>query len=89
MSIIPQINPFGPYIRQHLVPLQGEIEGWLAGFEKALDDVVHWEMTGEEVKMYQFFGWYVHVSVMFAGDDEKHKKTFWWKPRVQEMLEGK
>lgn len=89
MSIIPQINPFGAYVKQHLTSLQGQIEKWLAGFEKTLDDVAWWEMTGEEVKRYQFFSWYVHATVMFAGSDEKHKKTFLWEPRVQELLESK
>lgn len=84
-----QINPFKPYVEQHLTPLQGGIEKWLASFEKTLDDVVWWDASGEEVKPYQFFGWYVHVTVMFAGSDEKHRKTFLWEPSVQEMVERK
>lgn len=88
MAHLPPISPFGPYIRQHLAPLQGDIEQWLTGFEKTPDDVVHWAMTSEEVMPYQFFGWYVHISVTFAGSDEKHKNTFLWEP-TQAVLDGK
>lgn len=79
MSIIPQINPFGPYVKQYLTPLQGEITEWLAGFEKTLDDVAWWEINITNVSPSPFLDgpkWKYRITVAFAGSDEKHEKIF-------------
>lgn len=78
MSIPPLVNPFKPYIEQHLASLQGKIEKWLACFEKTMDDVVWWEMTSEPLIPYQFFGYKIYIAVSFAGSEDKFKETFVW-----------
>jgi hypothetical protein len=77
MSINPLNNPFKPYVERCPMPLQGEIAEWLAGFKKTLDDVVWWEMNGNQMSPYPDAPLpFRRITVVFAGSDEKHEKLF-------------
>lgn len=77
MSIVPLVNPFGPYIKQRLPSLQGRIEKWLAGYGKTIDDVAWWEMTSVPNNLYPFVHT-IYIAVIFTGSKDIFYKTFIW-----------